>query len=267
MSSPLSTPEPWQAVAPAYAADVAPMFVHYAARALELAALPPGAEVLDVACGPGTLAFLAAEQGAQVQAIDFAPAMIEALKARLRTTPAAIEAQVGDGMYLPYGSASFDAAFSMFGLMFFPERARGFAELFRVLRPGGVAVISSWQPMDRAPLLAAPFAALAPFLPPSPPRSMPLTQVVDHQMELGAAGFEAIEVVSVLHAFEAPSTEALWQGYQRNNAVIVAVREHMAPEVWAQASEAVQAHLVATFGPGPQRVEMPAWIACGRKPA
>ena len=46
---------------------------------------------------------------------------------------------------------SFDAAFSMFGLIFYSDRARGLQELRRVVRPGAPVVVSSWHPMDTIP--------------------------------------------------------------------------------------------------------------------
>jgi ubiquinone/menaquinone biosynthesis C-methylase UbiE len=147
-SSPLSGPAPWTLVASAYAAEVAPIFAWFAQKAIDLAALAPGARVLDVAAGPGTLSFLAARAGARVTAIDFSPAMIEKLRERASAEAVAIESHVGDGQALPFAQASFDRAFSMFGLMFFPERILGFRELLRVLLPGGVAVVGSWAAED-----------------------------------------------------------------------------------------------------------------------
>lgn len=105
VSSPLSQPEVWQAVAPHYAAELVPTFEHYANEALDLAGVGAGQSVLDVACGPGTLAFLAARRGAEVMAVDFCAGMIGELAARLAETPAAIEARVADGMDLPLSRA------------------------------------------------------------------------------------------------------------------------------------------------------------------
>jgi ubiquinone/menaquinone biosynthesis C-methylase UbiE len=81
--------------------------------------------------------------------------MIARLRERAaREGVADIDARVADGCALPFPDASFDAGFSSFGLMFFPDRARGFGELLRVLRPGAQAVVSSWAPMTRVPVLS-----------------------------------------------------------------------------------------------------------------
>jgi Methylase involved in ubiquinone/menaquinone biosynthesis len=114
-SNPLSSPAPWTLVASEYAAEVAPVFAWFAQKAIDLALLSPGARVLDVAAGPGTLSFLAARTGAHVTAIDFSPAMIERLRKRACAETVAIESHVGDGQALPFADAAFDGAFSMFG--------------------------------------------------------------------------------------------------------------------------------------------------------
>ena len=103
-----------------------------------LADCRPGDLCLDVATGPGTLALRVAQRAAQVCAIDFSAGMIEQLRGR---TPfdlrGKLEVRQADGQDLPFEDASFDIAFSMFGLFMFPDRARGFAELGRILRKCG----------------------------------------------------------------------------------------------------------------------------------
>src|SRR5512138_3140554 len=159
--SPLAAPAPWDLVAPAYAEEVVPMFEVFAREALRLAAPPPGGRIVDVACGPGTVSVLAAQDGHRVDALDFSPGMIDKLRARIAALGlTGITPQIGDGQALPYADATADAGFSMFGLMFFPDRAKGFAELRRVLKPGARAVVSSWYPLDAVPVLAAMFGAV-----------------------------------------------------------------------------------------------------------
>ena len=95
----------------------------------------PGSRIVDVACGPGTLSVLAAQAGHQLDALDFSRPMITKLTERMMALGVrAIKSHVGDGQALPFPDGTFDAGFSMFGLMFFPDRAKGFAELRRVLR-------------------------------------------------------------------------------------------------------------------------------------
>src|SRR5512146_2611813 len=143
--SPLATPMPWNLVAPSYTDELVPMFETWARDALAVAEVTAGARVVDVACGPGSLSVLAAQRGARVDALDFSPVMIEQLERRVTTLGlTGITPRVGDGQALPYETGTFAAGFSMFGLMFFPDRAKGFAELRRVLAPGARAVIATW---------------------------------------------------------------------------------------------------------------------------
>jgi len=254
----MAQPESWDLVASAYAAEAVPtVFAHFAAAALRLAGLPEGARVADVACGPGTLSLLAAPRAARVAALDFSAAMIAELRA---VAPPNVEAQVGDGQELPWPDASFDRAFSLFGLIFFPDRARGFRELARVLAPGGRAVVSSWPPPDRAPIIAALFRALggAAGVP-------PLTSPDALVAEMTAGGFEAVEVHEETHSLRIESMAALWDTVLRTN-VAVALTKRNLGERWETEGPAIRARLEAEIGPGPYTLTMPALLAVGTKP-
>ena len=266
MPSPLAVKEPWDLVATAYAEEITPEFEHFARRALELARAPDNSRIADVAAGPGTLTLLAARAGHRVSAIDFSPNMIETLRARLASEPGlAVEASVGDGMTLPFEDGAFAAAFSMFGLMFFPDRARGFSELYRVLGPGGRAVISSWLPLDRIPALAATFAALNELRPPppgTPPFTPPLADRESCREEMTSAGFRDVDVQEVIHtAAPAPITE-VWESFQRSSAPIAMLRAQLGAD-WDALARQVEARLVAKLGDGPQELSMPAYLTVG----
>ena len=185
--SPLATPLAWNLVSSGYAQDNLSHFIAYSKDALDLAAVDATDRILDVAAGPGSLAVQAAKRVAEVHALDFSPEMLAQLNARVAEAKLSnVVAREGDGQALPYADGSFSAAFSMFGLIFFPDRARGLRELWRVLRPGGRVVISSWQPMTRVPLLVSVFEALAAELPSMPfgDGKGPLRDPEDLQREL-----------------------------------------------------------------------------------
>src|SRR5262249_40233723 len=149
---------------------------------------PVGARIADVACGPGTLALLAAQAEFQVDAVDFSAEMVGRLERRARSLGIqGVTAVVGDGQALPLADGIYAAAFSLFGVMFFPDRSRGFAELRRILRPGARAVVSSWPSIDRLPAMAAIFRAVIDALPgpPGPAVPPPLSTVEACQEEMG----------------------------------------------------------------------------------
>jgi ubiquinone/menaquinone biosynthesis C-methylase UbiE len=264
----MNTPGPWDLVANAYAAEVVPMFERYSAEALRLAKVPAGAAIADVACGPGTLTVLAARAGHPVSALDFSPRMVDELRARIerdRGALANVDVRVGDGMDLPWADGAFGGAFSMFGLMFFPDRGRGFRELHRVLAPGGRAVVSSWLPMDRVPVLALAFATLRELRPPppgAPPFVPPLATPEACVAEMSAAGFRGVEVTEVVHQEISPTMKELWASFERTSAPFALVKSQLGPG-WEPIGRAIEDRLVGAFGDGPVTMTMPAFLTVG----
>lgn len=264
--SPLAQPAAWDLVASGYAAEIVPQLELFAKDALDLAGVVAGERVVDVACGPGTLSFLAATRGALVSALDFSESMLEMLRERAaREGVAGIEDHQGDGQELPFPDERFDAGFSMFGLMMFPDRSRGFAELCRVLRPGGRAVVGSWQPMEKVPPLLALFAALQELLPGLPfgPGPTPLGTVDEMREEMRAGGFTTVTVHTPSHTAEAPSLDAWWQMILRSMAPVALLRQRLGEEDFARVAAGVHERLLSRFGPGPVQMTMYANLGLG----
>ncbi len=228
----------------------------------------PGADVVDVACGPGTLALQVAPRANRVAALDFSPAMIAQLCGHVGYAQLGnIDAAVGDGQALPYGDGEFDFGFSMFGLMFFPDRARGLAELRRVVKPGGRVVVSSWVPLEGVPALDAVFGAMRAAAPPlpsgaaAPPPFVPaLGDEATIHAEFGAAGFSAIVPHRVEFSTEHASTEVFLESMDRTLAPLVLMRDRMGAEAFAPVRASIRAAALAAVGHGPQTITMPAWL-------
>lgn len=265
-SGPLAQPAPWNLAAEGYITETMPLLAEYARDAIGLARLVPGERVLDVAAGPGTLSLLAAERAEHVVAVDFSANMLDMLRRRAAEAGHAnIETQVTDGQALPFADASFDAAFSMFGLMFFPDRGAGFRELRRVLRPGGRAVVSSWTPVEQVPLVAALYDILGSLLPDLPygEEGQPLADGVTFREEMSAAGFAAVEMHTLAHRLERESVRAFWQSQSRGSAPIMVLRERLSDQDWVDLSRQVIARLEKEFGTGPVHIDWPAHLALG----
>jgi len=264
--SPLASPEPWSLVADDYTLELLPMFELFSRDALALAPTPPGARVLDVAAGPGTLTLLAAESGRSVSAIDFSPQMVKNLRMRLNGAQLGADARLGDGQELPWGDAEFDAAFSMFGLMFFPDRARGFSELDRVLKPGSAAVVSSWATFEG--IFASIFAAMREVLPEIPFGSGkgPLGDPDAFAAELRAAGFLDVQVTPQTHTLQAEAPREVWEQSQRTTAPIVLLKKHLGDAKWAEVTAGVVERLEAQYGTQPVEITTTAYLGFGRKP-
>jgi SAM-dependent methyltransferase len=108
--------------------------------------ITPGTRLLDVGCGAGQLALIAARAGAVVTGCDIATNWLEKAKLRAAAEGLNITFEEGDAEALPYEDAQFDAVTSMFGAMFAPRPELVAAELARVCRPGGTIAMANWTP-------------------------------------------------------------------------------------------------------------------------
>jgi ubiquinone/menaquinone biosynthesis C-methylase UbiE len=139
------------------------VFGPWAPRVVELADLRPGLRVLDVACGTGVVARLAAEgvgADGHVVALDLNPGMLAVAGGLPAVEGAEIEWVEGSAQALPFADASFDVVCCQLGLQFFADREGALRQMKRVLVPGGRAVVMVWREIDRAPGFAVLAAAL-----------------------------------------------------------------------------------------------------------
>jgi ubiquinone/menaquinone biosynthesis C-methylase UbiE len=231
---PQQQPATWDAVAPTYAEDVA-QWARYAEEALRL--VPPGKSdrVLDVACGPGTLAFLAARDAARVDATDFSPGMIEQLTARAaREGSDNVHGAVMDAQALGFPDATFDAAYSLFGFFFFPDRSKAFAELLRVLRPGGRALMATWGPIENRPLMKLGFDAIAEAVPQFPrPSKGDLQDPAECVREMIEAGFRDVSAQRFTVSVEVASADDYLDLIVRSGAPFAMMRKKLGEEGFA----------------------------------
>jgi demethylmenaquinone methyltransferase/2-methoxy-6-polyprenyl-1,4-benzoquinol methylase len=123
-------------------------------RAVDIARVGPGSQVLDVATGTGDLALELARRvapGGEVVGSDFSEGMLA--RARRKAGAASnLRFEWGDALDLTYADDSFDAATAGFGVRNFSDLARGLAEMVRVVRPGGRVVVLEFTTPARPPL-------------------------------------------------------------------------------------------------------------------
>jgi demethylmenaquinone methyltransferase/2-methoxy-6-polyprenyl-1,4-benzoquinol methylase len=105
------------------------------ARLIDRAGIGSETRALDLACGTGDLAFLAAARGASVVGLDFTPRMIELALAKPEAR--SVRWIVGDMGRLPLSADRFDLVTTGYGLRNVPDLKSALAEIFRVLAPGG----------------------------------------------------------------------------------------------------------------------------------
>jgi SAM-dependent methyltransferase len=126
--------------------------------------VPPGCQLLDVACGSGQVALLAARDGVRVTGVDIAPNLIQRAQARARAEGLNARFMEGDAEALPFDDASFDVVTSLVGVMFAPRPELVAHELLRVTSPGGTIAMGNWT---REGFIGQMFQTFARFIAPS----------------------------------------------------------------------------------------------------
>jgi SAM-dependent methyltransferase len=124
------------------AAELAPVAEAVVGRAN----ISAGVDVVDVACGTGNAALLAAARGARVVGVDGAARLLEVARERARTDAVAVDLREGDLLDLPVDDQAADVVLSIFGVIFARDAAQALREIARILRPEACAFITAWIP-------------------------------------------------------------------------------------------------------------------------
>jgi SAM-dependent methyltransferase len=143
-------PRNWDDHVAVYEGIFEPLTVGFGLQALNLLAPLTGKRLIDVGAGPGGTALEAARRGATVTAVDASARMVERANTRAAAVgPGSVTALCMDGTTLAFADACFDIGISVFGVVLFPDAARGMRELERVVRPGGRLAIVTWTEPER----------------------------------------------------------------------------------------------------------------------
>jgi SAM-dependent methyltransferase len=263
-ASPHQNPETWTLTSAGYA-EIADQMVPYAAEALRLLPVDAGDRVLDIAAGPGPLSFLAARTAAHVALTDFSEGMIEQAKARAqRDGITNVEARVMNAQALEFPDATFDAAFCMFGFFFFPDRDKAFREMLRVLKPGRRALIATWAPIERRPMMKVGFDAAAEAGLPTPAKG-DLQTPQDCIAEMTAAGFRDVTVRTFDSSVFVDSPEKYLEVLVKGGAPLRLFAKRLGPEAWAKVEALLLQGLSKRIPPGGCSLSAEALLTVGTR--
>jgi ubiquinone/menaquinone biosynthesis C-methylase UbiE len=126
--------------------------------------IAPGCQLLDVACGSGQLALMAAKDGIGVTGVDIAGNLVERARARAQAEGLNAEFKEADAESLPFDNGSFDVVASLIGAMFAPRPQLVAQEMLRVCVPGGTLAMANWTPQG---FVGQMFKAVSKFIAPS----------------------------------------------------------------------------------------------------
>ena len=170
-----------------------------------------GDRILEIGCGFGVTAIALAANGATVHGVDIAPPMIDRARERAEGSAEQITFAVADAQEVDLGGP-YDTAVSRFGVMFFADPVRAFANIASSVRPDGNLAFVCWQSLDRNPWLGLPIEVLqgftgAPSAPASPAPGAPNpvafadpghTEEILHRSGWTGISFEPVEPLLVI---------------------------------------------------------------------
>jgi len=142
------------------------MMAPFADIIMERAAIKPGETVLDIGCGAGSLSIRAAKTAKRVTGMDISEPLLKVARRRMAGIDN-VDFILGDAAIEQLQDRA-DVVLSRFGVMFFADPAKAFANIAKNTRPGGRMVFACWQEVSENMWARAPLEAAMPFF-----KSMP----------------------------------------------------------------------------------------------
>jgi len=182
------------------------IFEPYAVDLAQRLVARPLGRVLEIAAGTGVVTRALANAlpaNVSIVATDLNQAMLD--QAEAIGTKRAVEWRQADAMQLPFGDNTYDAVICQFGVMFFPDKAKAFAEARRVLKPGGVFIFNAWDRIEENEFADVVTTAVAALFPGDPPRFLARTPHGYHdprtiEADLANGGFAAAPRIDTVTA-------------------------------------------------------------------
>jgi SAM-dependent methyltransferase len=246
------------------------IFVDYAADIARRVASRALTRVLDTAAGTGIVTRQlrnALPARVQLTATDLNPPMIEVARNKFRSSEN-VDLRSADATALPFPDATFDAVVCQFGVMFFPDKAKSYQEVYRVLAPGGRYLFNVWDSHRYNPFGRISHEVAGSFFPADPPQfyKVPFSyhQIDPIKESLLEAGLTDIQIAVVRLEKKIPDVELFARGLVYGNPLIDQIRERggVDPD---RVVDTVTEVLRREFGPD-GRMPLQAIVFCATRP-
>jgi SAM-dependent methyltransferase len=242
------------------------LFAPYAQHLAEMAVWHAPRSVLEVAAGTGivTAELVRALPAAQVTATDLNPAMVAWAAQRV---PGATWLPA-DAQALDFPDGSFDLVVCQFGVMFFPDKPRAFAEAARVLRPGGAFVFTVWDTVETSDFPAALVAGLAEIAQDDTPDFVVRIPHGYHdpdriRRDAVAGGLEVERIERLVLRGSAPSARTLAEGFCGGTPLRFELLERGELD---ELTDALGASMTLRLGDGPVEGDLAGYVVTARRP-
>lgn len=241
------------------------MMTPLSAVALEAVNAKPDDRIIDIGCGCGTTSFSLGANGAAVWGVDISKKMIDRAKQK-DNAAGNVVFSVNDAANQQY-TPDHTVVFSRFGVMFFADPVKAFANILSALVPGGRLVFLCWQLPAANPWLSIAAAALQPFQPANAPPPDPEAPgpfrfgVPDYTQEvLSSAGFTNIAMQPVVKDLHMGDTIDELMRFQSNIGPLSGLLETLDKSRHADATAAVRDAFAAKEDSNGINLEASTWL-------
>ena len=241
------------------------IFAHYAIDIARRAVAHGPSRVLETAAGTGIATrelrnVLPTE--AELTATDLNQPMLDLARAKFGDDEQ-VSFEAADATDLPFPDATFDAVVCQFGVMFYPDKAKGHGEARRVLAPGGRYVFNVWDSHDYNPFARIAHDVVNRFFPTEPPEfyrvPFSMHEIDPIKTSLIDEGFSDIDVSVIAVEREIPDTDAFARGMVYGNPLIdqIQARGDIEPD---RVVDAIAEQLRREFGQAPAPMPLQAIV-------
>lgn len=249
------------------------LFEGYAGDLAErIASLAPR-DVLEIAAGTGALTRAMASRldgTARIVASDLNQAMLDKAVEQQGDGEPAIVWRQADALALPFEDRNFDLVACQFGVMFFPSKGQGYAEAYRVLRPGGHFLFNAWDRIAVNDFPQIVQDAVQAIFPDDPPRFMERTphgynDPETIRQDLTTAGFHAVSIETLGRKSRADSARTVATAYCQGTPLRNEIEARSPSDGVEKATRAATEALTRRFGDGPIEGRIRAHIVSARR--